>query len=41
MLIVRRMDLGGSNVADSESVENPTLSATFEVYGYAPGAILR
>ena len=41
MLIVRRMDLGGSSLADNESVENPTLSATFEVYGYAPGAILR
>ena len=41
MLIVRRMDLGGSGLADNESVENPTLSATFEVYGYAPGAILR
>ena len=41
MLIVRRMDLGGSSLADNESVENPTLSATFEVYGYPPGAILR
>lgn len=41
MLIVRRMDLGGSSLADNESVENPTLSATFEVYSYAPGAILR
>ena len=40
MLIVRRMELGGGNLAASESVENPTLSATLEVYGYAPGAIL-
>jgi hypothetical protein len=41
MLIVRRMELGGSNVASDASPENPVLGATFEVYGYAPGAILR
>lgn len=41
MLIVRRMDLAVSGVASDESVENPPLAATFEVYGYAPGAILR
>lgn len=41
MLIVRRMDLAVSGLADGESAENPPLAATFEVYGYAPGAILR
>jgi hypothetical protein len=41
MLIVRRMDLAVSGVAADESAENPPLAATFEVYGYAPGAILR
>ena len=41
MLIVRRMELGGSNVAGDASPENPVLGATIEVYGYAPGAILR
>lgn len=41
MLIVRRMDLAVSGAADADSAENPPLTATFEVYGYAPGAILR
>jgi hypothetical protein len=41
MLIVRRMDLALSGAADVDSVENPPLVATFEIYGYAPGAILR
>ena len=41
MLIVRRMDLAVSGTAGEESAENPPLAATFEVYGYAPGAILR
>ena len=41
MLIVRRMDLAVSGLAGEESAENPPLAATFEVYGYAPGAILR
>jgi hypothetical protein len=41
MLIVRRMDLSVSAAASAETVENPPLAATFEVYGYAPGAILR
>ena len=41
MLIVRRMDLAVGGVVDTETVENPPLVATIEVYGYAPGAILR
>jgi Type II secretion system (T2SS), protein M subtype b len=41
MLIVRRMDLSIGNTASEASVENPSLTATFEIYGYAPGSILR
>jgi hypothetical protein len=41
MLIVRRMELAVSGAVGDESAENPPLAATFEVYGYAPGAILR
>jgi hypothetical protein len=41
MLIVRRMDLAVSGTAGEESAENPPLAASLEVYGYAPGAILR
>jgi hypothetical protein len=40
MLIVRRMDLAVGGAGDADSVENPPLVATFEIYGYAPGAIL-
>ena len=40
MLIVRRMDLALGNSAESGEAENPPLVATFEIYGYAPGAIL-
>ena len=40
MLIVRRMDLAVGGAGDADSVENPSLVATFEIYGYAPGAIL-
>jgi hypothetical protein len=40
MLIVRRMDLNVAAATDNQSPENPPLAATFEVYGYAPGAIL-
>jgi hypothetical protein len=41
MLIVRRMDLALGGADSADSVENPSLTATFEVYGYAPGAILQ
>ena len=41
MLIVRRMDLVVGAAGGGQSEENPTLAATFDIYGYAPGAILR
>ena len=40
MLIVRRMDLAAAAPPTTRSAENPPLAATFEIYGYAPGAIL-
>ena len=40
MLIVRRMDLDVAAGHREPAAENPPLAATFEVYGYAPGAIL-
>lgn len=40
MLIVRRMDLNVAAATENQPLENPPLAATFEVYGYAPGAIL-
>jgi hypothetical protein len=40
MLIVRRMDLSAAAKQADESPENPTLGATFEIYGYAPASIL-
>ncbi len=41
MLIVRRMDLSLGSGQGDETAENPTLAATFEIYGYAPAAILK
>jgi Tfp pilus assembly protein PilO len=41
MLIVRRMDLTTASGQSDETAENPMLAATFEIYGYAPAAILR
>ena len=41
MLIVRRMDLSIGSGQGDETAENPTLAATFEIYGYAPAAILK
>jgi Type II secretion system (T2SS), protein M subtype b len=41
MLIVRRMDLSIGAGQGDETAENPTLAATFEIYGYAPAAILK
>lgn len=41
MLIVRRMELTTASGQGDEAAENPTLAATFEIYGYAPAAILK
>ncbi|MGD9510345.1 MAG: type II secretion system protein GspM [Geminicoccaceae bacterium] len=41
MLIVRRMDLSVAAASEGSSAENPPLAATFEIYGYAPGAVLQ
>ena len=41
MLIVRRMDLSIGSGQGDETAENPTLAATFEIYGSAPAAILK
>jgi hypothetical protein len=40
VLLVRSMNLANTAAGASDSPENPVLAATFEVYGYAPGAIL-
>ncbi len=40
MLIVRRMELSNAAAQTDDSPENPSLAATFEIYGYAPAAIL-
>jgi hypothetical protein len=40
VLIVRSMNLS-STQAEGGGAENPMLSATFEIYGYAPRTILR
>ena len=41
MLIVRRMDLSIAAGGEVSSPENPPLAAAFEIYGYAPGAVLQ
>jgi len=40
MLIVRRMELSNGAAQADDSPENPSLAATFEIYGYAPASIL-
>lgn len=40
MLIVRHMELANGAAQTDDSPENPSLAATFEIYGYAPAAIL-
>lgn len=40
MLIVRHMELANAAAQTDDSPENPSLAATFEIYGYAPAAIL-
>jgi Type II secretion system (T2SS), protein M subtype b len=40
LLIVRSMDLANGAAGAGEAPENPVLGATFEIYGYAPAAIL-
>ena len=40
MLIVRRMELSSGSAQADDSPENPSLAATFEIYGYAPASIL-
>jgi hypothetical protein len=40
MLIVRRMELSNAAAQADDSPENPSLAATFEIYGYAPATIL-
>ena len=40
MLIVRRMELSNGSAQADNSPENPSLAATFEIYGYAPASIL-
>ena len=40
MLIVRRMELSNGAAQADDLPENPSLAATFEIYGYAPASIL-